>query len=62
MKPKFNRSELFAILLTAVLAATGCKSSNQSRCMMGGPGWTSGVGGADQKQGSHDTATVRWRN
>ena len=36
MKPKFNRSELFAILLTAVLAATGCKSSNQSCCMMPG--------------------------
>ncbi len=36
MKTKFNRSELFAICLAALLAVTGCKSSNPSCCGMPG--------------------------
>ena len=36
MKTKFTHSELFAVLLAALIAVTGCKSSHQSCCMMPG--------------------------
>jgi carbonic anhydrase len=36
MKTKLNYSELFVVLIAALLAVTGCKSSNQSCCMMPG--------------------------
>lgn len=34
MKTKFNQPELFVVFLAALLAVTGCKSSNQSCCSM----------------------------
>src|ERR1035437_6631755 len=34
VKTKSNHSELFAVLLIALLAAAGCKTSNQSCCSM----------------------------
>jgi carbonic anhydrase len=57
MKTKFNQSELCLILLAAVLAVTGCKSSHQSCCSMPGCMAGAAAGSAVQTKDSQAAMT-----